>query len=137
MRAATARMLSSPSARSEANGLERPEFRALERAARRAGLPKRRVREYLPHRMLEVEVAANAVYRWAAEQIVERREGVERLQPAERVQAVAFEGQILRHRFHERLMRAFLDPEVYDGRVRVVAAPSTATTRQATLIEPG
>ena len=39
----------------------RPEFRALERAARRAGIAKRRLREYLPYRMLEVEVAANAV----------------------------------------------------------------------------
>ncbi|MGI8714568.1 MAG: hypothetical protein ACR2NR_15605, partial [Solirubrobacteraceae bacterium] len=42
----------------------RREFKALERAARRAGLTKRRVREYLPYRMLEVEVAANAVYSW-------------------------------------------------------------------------
>ena len=40
----------------------RREFKALERAARRAGLSKARVREYLPYRMLEVEVAANAVY---------------------------------------------------------------------------
>lgn len=40
----------------------RREFRALERAARRSGLPKKRVREYLPYRTLEVEAAANAVY---------------------------------------------------------------------------
>src|SRR3954469_9489071 len=51
----------------------RPEFKALERAARRAGLRPARVREYLPYRMLEVEAAANAVYQWAAEQIVARR----------------------------------------------------------------
>ena len=51
----------------------RREFKALERAARRGGVPKRRVREYLPYRMLEVEVAANAVYAWAAERIVARR----------------------------------------------------------------
>ena len=51
----------------------RPEFKALERAARRAGLKPARVREYLPYRMLEVEAAANAVYQWAAEQIVARR----------------------------------------------------------------
>ncbi len=51
----------------------RPEFKALERAARRSGLEPARVREYLPYRMLEVEAAANAVYQWAAEQIVARR----------------------------------------------------------------
>ena len=48
----------------------RREFKALERAARRAGLSKARVREYLPYRMLEVEVAANTVYAWAAEEIL-------------------------------------------------------------------
>jgi len=47
----------------------RPEFKALERAARRAGFKPARVPEYLPYRMLEVEAAANAVYHWAAEQI--------------------------------------------------------------------
>ena len=31
--------------------------------------------------------------------------------------AVRLEAQILRHRFHERLMRAFLDPEVFEGAV--------------------
>ena len=51
----------------------RREFRALERAARQAGLARSRVREYVPYRMLEVEVAANAVYWWAAERILERR----------------------------------------------------------------
>lgn len=45
----------------------RREFKALEKAARRSGLSKARVREYLPYRMLEVEVAANTVYAWAAE----------------------------------------------------------------------
>lgn len=111
----------------------RPEFKALERAARRAGLPKRRVREYLPHRMLEVEVAANAVYRWAAGHIVERRADIERLDPAERAHALVLEAQLLRHRVHEKLMRAFLDPAVYDGRVRVAEAPSSAVPRQGTL----
>ena len=47
----------------------RREFKALERAARRAGQARSRVREYVPYRMLEVEVAANAVYWWAAERI--------------------------------------------------------------------
>lgn len=51
----------------------RPEFKALERAARRSGLKPARVREYLPYRMLEVQTASNAVYQWAAERIVGRR----------------------------------------------------------------
>jgi hypothetical protein len=49
------------------------EFKALEKAARQAGLARSRVREYVPYRILEVEVAANAVYWWAAERILERR----------------------------------------------------------------
>ena len=62
----------------------RREFKALERAARRAGLSKARVREYLPYRMLEVEVAANTVYAWAAEEILARRLAEERpADPAE------------------------------------------------------
>jgi hypothetical protein len=89
----------------------RPEFRALARAARRAGLPKRRVQEYVPYRVLEVEAAANAVYQWAAERLLERRFTSERpIDPAEYARAVRFEAQALRHRAHERLMRAFLDP---------------------------
>jgi hypothetical protein len=38
----------------------RKEFRELERAARRGGYTKKRVAEYVPYRMLEVEAAANA-----------------------------------------------------------------------------
>jgi hypothetical protein len=99
----------------------RPEFRALARAARRARLPKRRAQEYVPYRLLEVEAAANAVYQWAAEQLLERRFAAERpIDPAEYARAVRFEAQALRHRVHERLMRAFLDPEVFDGAVRLV-----------------
>lgn len=106
----------------------RPEFRALERAARRAGLSRARVREYLPLRMLEVEAAANAVYAWAAERVLEHRLGGQELrQPAEYAQAARTEAQALRHRFHERLMRAFLDPEVFDGGVRLDGAPSKPT----------
>jgi hypothetical protein len=98
----------------------RREFKALERAARRAGLSKARVREYLPYRMLEVEVAANTVYAWAAEEILARRLAEERpADPAEYAAAVRREAQALRHRAHDKLMRAFLDEEVYDGRVRV------------------
>jgi hypothetical protein len=99
----------------------RPEFKALERAARRSGLPTARVREYLPYRMLEVEAAANAVYAWAAAQIVARRlAGELRNDPVEYAHALRHEAQSLRHRAHERLMRAFLDPEVFAGGVRVV-----------------
>ena len=85
------------------------------------------MREYLPYRMLEVEAAANAVYQWAAEQIVERRLAGERpADPAEYAAAVRYEAQSLRHRAHEKLMRAFLDPEVFEGNVTV--APHAAPT---------
>jgi hypothetical protein len=102
----------------------RPEFKALERAARRAGFSKARVREYLPYRMLEVEVAANTVYHWAAEQIVVRRLGGEMRGDGEAyAAALRLETQELRRRAHEKLMRAFLDPEVFEGGVRVVEPP--------------
>jgi hypothetical protein len=109
----------------------RPEFKALERAARRAGFKTARVREYLPYRMLEVEAAANAVYHWAAEQIVARRlAGELRNDPVEYAHALRHETQSLRHGTHERLMRAFLDPEVFTGGVRVVEdEPAQAQTR--------
>jgi hypothetical protein len=109
----------------------RPEFKTLERAARRAGFKTARVREYLPYRMLEVEAAANAVYHWAAEQIVARRlAGELRNDPVEYAHALRHETQSLRHRAHERLMRAFLDPEVFTGGVRVVEdEPAQAQTR--------
>jgi hypothetical protein len=109
----------------------RPEFKALERAARRAGFRPARVREYLPYRMLEVEAAANAVYHWAAEQIVGRRlAGELRNDPVEYAHALRHETQSLRHRAHERLMRAFLDPEVFSGGVRVVDdEPADTQTR--------
>ena len=101
----------------------RREFKALERAARRAGLSKQRAREYLPYRMLEVEVAANAVYSWAAHEILARRIQEERpYDPAEYAAAVQREAQALRYRAHEKLMRAFLDEEVFDGRISTQAA---------------
>jgi hypothetical protein len=111
----------------------RPEFKALERAARRAGFKPARVREYLPYRLLEVEAAANAVYHWAAEQIVSRRLATElRNDPVEYAQALRHETQSLRHRTHEKLMRAFLDPEVFTGGVRVLDdEPASAQTRRA------
>ena len=82
--------------------------------------PRRRVREYLPLRMLEVEAAANAVYGWAAERLVDRRSDEGRmLTPAEHARAVRLEAHGLRRRYHERLMRAFHEPEVFAGRVGV------------------
>lgn len=100
----------------------RREFKALERAARRAGLSTARIREYLPYRMLEVEVAANTVYAWAAGEVLARRLADERpADPAEYAAAVRREAQALRYRAHEKLMRAFLDEDVYEGRVRVDA----------------
>jgi len=111
----------------------RREFRALERGARRAGLAKRRVREYLPYRMLEVEAAANAVYAWAAERVIERRFADNRIDPTEYASAVRLEAQVLRHRTHEKLMRAFLEPEVFEGGVHMRARRET--TAAAPLIE--
>ena len=114
----------------------RREFKALERAARKAGLPKSRVREYLPYRMLEVEVAANAVYNWAAQQILARRLTEERPNdPIQYAASVHHEAQALRYRAHEKLMRAFLDEEVFDGQIRVGPEPHRRLHTQATLLE--
>jgi hypothetical protein len=102
----------------------RREFKALEKAARRAGLPKTRIREYLPYRMLEVEVAANAVYTWAAQQILARRLAEERpSDPVEYASSVHRETQALRYRAHDKLMRAFLDDDVFEGRIRSSPPP--------------
>jgi hypothetical protein len=112
----------------------RREFRALERAARRAGLARSRVREYVPYRMLEVEVAANAVYWWAAERILERRLPGERpSDPVEYAAAQRIEAQLLRHGSHDRLMKAFLGPEVFDGTVVVARSRPRAGTAQLEL----
>jgi hypothetical protein len=107
----------------------RREFRELERAARKAGYGKKRVPEYVPYRMLEVEAAANTVYAWAAEQLLARRLPEERSNdPAEYAAAVRHEAQALRHRAHHKLMQAFLEPEIFEGavtlrRTSVVASP--------------
>ncbi len=112
----------------------RKEFKALERAARRAGLSKGRTREYLPYRMLEVEVAANAVYSWAAQEILARRLHEERPgDPIEYAAGVHREAQALRYRAHEKLMRAFLDEEVFDGRV-LLEQPHRRRPQQASLL---
>jgi hypothetical protein len=111
----------------------RREFKALERAARQAGLARARVREYVPYRMLEVEVAANAVYWWAAERILERRLPGERPgDPAEYAGAIHLEAQLLRHRAHDKLMKAFLGPEVFEGTV-VVTPRAPAQSEQLRL----
>jgi hypothetical protein len=112
----------------------RREFKALEKAARRAGLSAARLREYLPYRMLEVEVAANAVYTWAAEEMLARRIAEERpIDPVEYAAAVRLAAQGLRYRSHDKLMRAFLDDSVYDGRVRVEPEPRRGTPQRLLL----
>jgi hypothetical protein len=114
----------------------RREFRELERAARRAGYPSKRAAEYVPFRMLEVEAAANAVYAWAADQILGRRLRDERpTDPAEYASAVRLEAQALRHRTHARLMRAFLEPEIFDGAVRLASETASPRRMQLRLID--
>jgi hypothetical protein len=112
----------------------RREFRELEKAARKAGYTKKRAPEYVPYRMLEVEAAANAVYAWAAEQIITRRIHEEQpANPADYAAAVRHEHQALRHRAHHRLMAAFLEPEIFDGAVTITRA--SKTSRQLRLVE--
>jgi hypothetical protein len=114
----------------------RREFRELERAARRAGYSKKRSPEYVPYRMLEVEAAANAVYAWAAEQILARRLSEE--QPADRADyaaATRHEAQALRHRAHHKLMQAFLEPEIFEGAVTLKHTHSSASSRQLRLLD--
>ena len=106
----------------------RREFRELERAARRAGYGKKRVSEYVPYRMLEVEAAANSVYAWAAEQILARRLPEERPnEPIEYSAAVRHEAQALRHRAHHKLMQAFLEPQIFEGSVSLGRTPVVAS----------
>lgn len=115
----------------------RREFRELERAAKRAGYSKKRAPEYVPYRMLEVEAAANAVYAWAAEQILARQLPEERpADPAEYAAAILHEHQALRYRAHHKLMQAFLEPEVFEGAVTVTGNRVAASARQLHLVEP-
>jgi hypothetical protein len=114
----------------------RREFRELERAARKAGYTKKRVPEYVPYRMLEVEAAANAVYAWAAEQILARRLPEERPpHPADYAAAIHHEHHALRHRAHHKLMQAFLEPEIFDGAVTLHRPLGRPGSRQLRLIE--
>jgi hypothetical protein len=114
----------------------RREFRELERASRRAGYTKKRAPEYVPYRMLEVEAAANAVYAWAAEQILGRRLPEERpSDPADYAAAVRHEQQTLRHRAHHKLMQAFLEPEIFDGAVTITRPRTAHRSRQLRLVD--
>jgi len=71
----------------------RREFKALARA-RRSGLSRRRVRVPAAP-AARVEVAANAVYAWAAERILERRATEERpADPAEYASLVRIERRL-------------------------------------------
>ena len=86
--------------------------------------------------MLEVEAAANAVYAWAAQQILARRLPEERpSDPAEYAAAVHHEHQALRHRAHHKLMQAFLEPEIFEGAVTLARAPTTPNRRQLRLVD--
>ncbi len=115
----------------------RREFRALERAARRAGYTKKRAPEYVPFRVLEVEVASNAVYGWAAEQILARRLSEERpTSPADYAAAVRAEYHQLRHSAHHKLMRAFLEEEIFDGQVTIQKPARQSRGRQLQLVDP-
>jgi hypothetical protein len=114
----------------------RREFRALERAARRAGYTKKRAPEYVPFRMLEVEAAANAVYSWAAHQVLARRLPEERpSDPADYAAAVHHEHQQLRHSAHHKLMQAFLEEEIFDGQVHLAKPARQSRGRQLRLVD--
>jgi hypothetical protein len=114
----------------------RKEFRELEKAARRGGYSKKRVAEYVPFRMLEVEAAANAVYAWAAQQILAGRLPEERpSDPAEYATALHHEHQALRHRAHHKLMQAFHEPEIYDGSVTIRRSAERHASEQLHLVD--
>jgi hypothetical protein len=86
--------------------------------------------------MLEVEAAANAVYAWAAEQILARRLPRRTASdPAEYAAAVRHQHQALRHRAHHKLMGAFLKPEIFEGAVAITRRQAGARARQLRLVE--
>ena len=86
--------------------------------------------------MLEVEAAANAVYAWAAEQILPRRLPEERPDDlAEYAAAVRHEPQTLRHRAHHEPMQAFLEPEIFDGAVTLSRPPTKSGEPRLRLVE--
>jgi hypothetical protein len=65
------------------------------------------------------------------ERILERRLPGERpADPFEYAAATRIEAQMLRYRFHDKLMKAFLGPEVFEGTV-VVGPPASEQPRLA------
>lgn len=73
--------------------------------------------------MLEVEAADNAVYHWAASELVRRRVSEEQpLAASDYAQAVCLQAQELRRQSHAQIMQAFLPAEVFEPaeRLRVV-----------------
>ncbi len=99
----------------------RREFKALERAARRVGA--------VESAGARIPALPDARGRGCSQHAVQRgpqkrssRDGSlrnGRQTHADYAAAVVREAQALRYRAHEKLMRAFLDDAVYDGRVRV------------------
>ncbi|MEJ7893159.1 MAG: hypothetical protein WKF94_11020 [Solirubrobacteraceae bacterium] len=85
--------------------------------------------------MLEVEVAANAVYAWAAREVVARRVGEHGSDGPAYAEAVRLEAQALRYRAHDKLMVAFLEPEVFEGAVQVRRADRSSA--QGSLLADG
>jgi hypothetical protein len=87
--------------------------------------------------LLEVEVAANTVYAWAAHEILARRVAEERpSDPIEYAASVRHQSQALRYRAHDKLMRAFLDDEVFTGHVRIQPG-KPSQERQTSLLDDG
>jgi hypothetical protein len=111
----------------------RPEFEALEHAARRAA---RGIQARARARVPPLPPARSGGRRQRGlplggdgDRQPPARHRASQL-PVEYAQALRHETQSLRHRTHERLMRAFLDPEVFTGGVRVLDdEPSDARAR--------
>jgi hypothetical protein len=86
-----------------------------------------------PTTRLEVEVAANAVYSWAAGEIIARRVGEHGTDGRAYAEAVRLQAQALRYRAHDKLMTAFLEPEVFEGGVHIRRPEPSAA--QSSLLE--
>ena len=51
-------------------------------------------------------------------------------------EAVRLETQALRYRAHDKLMQAFLEPEVFDGGVAIRASGDRALAGRGSLLDP-
>ncbi len=114
----------------------RREFRELERAARRAGYTKQRVRRVRPvpdargrgrreRRLLRGPPSGSS---HAASRGASGR--------PRRVRRRGSPGSAsLRHRAHHKLMQAFLEPEVFEGAVTLQRAQSTRRNKQLRLVD--